>query len=44
MGILRGQFGRAVHFDLCPTGGDQQAEVERLLSLGARRVDIGRAT
>ncbi len=31
-----------VHFDLVPTGGsDQQAEVERLLSLGATRVEIG---
>jgi hypothetical protein len=31
-----------VHFDLAvPAGGDQQAEVERLVSLGATRVDIG---
>ncbi|ETK35988.1 VOC family protein [Microbispora sp. ATCC PTA-5024] len=31
-----------LHFDLAPpAGGDQQAEVERLLSLGATRVDIG---
>jgi len=30
-----------IHFDLCPTDGDQQAEVDRLLSLGATRVDIG---
>lgn len=31
-----------IHFDVCPTGGgDQQAEVERLESLGATRVDIG---
>ena len=31
-----------LHFDVAPPlGGDQQAEVERLLSLGATRVDIG---
>lgn len=31
-----------LHFDLAlPAGGDQQAEVDRLLSLGATRVDIG---
>jgi predicted enzyme related to lactoylglutathione lyase len=31
-----------LHFDLAPTVlGDQHAEVERLLSLGATRVDIG---
>ncbi len=30
-----------VHFDLCPD--DQQAEVERLERLGARRIDIGPA-
>jgi hypothetical protein len=31
-----------LHFDLAPpAGGDQQAEIERLISLGARRVDIG---
>jgi catechol 2,3-dioxygenase-like lactoylglutathione lyase family enzyme len=31
-----------VHFDLAPpAGGDQQAEVDRLLALGATRVDIG---
>ena len=30
------------HFDLAPSdGGDQEAEVERLVALGARRVDIG---
>jgi hypothetical protein len=28
-----------LHFDLAPD--DQDAEVERLLALGARRVDIG---
>ncbi len=31
-----------LHFDLAPpSGGDQQAEVDRLVSLGATRVDIG---
>jgi predicted enzyme related to lactoylglutathione lyase len=31
-----------VHFDLAPVGdGDQQAEVDRLVSLGATRVDTG---
>jgi predicted enzyme related to lactoylglutathione lyase len=31
-----------MHYDLAPpVGGDQQAEVERLISLGATRVDIG---
>jgi len=31
-----------LHFDLAPpAGGDQQAEVDRLISLGARRIDIG---
>ncbi len=31
-----------LHFDLAPPGhGDQQAEVGRLVSLGATRIDIG---
>ena len=31
-----------LHFDIAPPAdGDQQAEVERLLTLGARRIDIG---
>ena len=31
-----------LHFDLAPpVGGDQEAEVERLVSIGATRVDIG---
>jgi hypothetical protein len=31
-----------LHFDIAPTrDGDQQAEVDRLLSLGATRIDIG---
>jgi len=30
-----------IHFDLAPD--EQQAEVERLIELGARRIDIGQA-
>jgi catechol 2,3-dioxygenase-like lactoylglutathione lyase family enzyme len=30
-----------VHFDLCPTDGDQATEVARLIALGATRIDIG---
>ena len=30
-----------LHFDLAPADGDHQAEVDRLVSLGATRVDIG---
>jgi predicted enzyme related to lactoylglutathione lyase len=30
-----------VHIDVNPTGDDQDAELERLLALGARRVDVG---
>ena len=31
-----------LHFDIAPPAdGDQQAEVERLISLGAKRIDIG---
>jgi catechol 2,3-dioxygenase-like lactoylglutathione lyase family enzyme/predicted enzyme related to lactoylglutathione lyase len=30
-----------LHLDLVPEGGDQGAEVERLIALGAARVDIG---
>jgi catechol 2,3-dioxygenase-like lactoylglutathione lyase family enzyme len=30
-----------IHFDLCPTDRDQAAEVERLIALGAKRVDLG---
>ncbi len=33
-----------LHFDLAPPAdGDQQAEVDRLLSLGATRIDMGRS-
>jgi Glyoxalase-like domain len=30
-----------LHLDLRPVGGSHQAEVERLLGLGARRADVG---
>ena len=30
-----------MHFDLAPADGDQQSEVDRLISLGATRLDIG---
>ncbi len=30
-----------IHLDLSPTGAEQPEELERLLALGARRVDIG---
>ena len=30
-----------VHLDLTTTAGDRDAEIERLIALGARRVDIG---
>ena len=31
-----------LHLDVAPPAdGDQQAEVERLISLGAKRIDIG---
>ncbi len=30
-----------IHLDVVPVGGDQDAEVERVIALGARRIDIG---
>ncbi|MGW0484608.1 VOC family protein [Nonomuraea sp. NPDC003214] len=30
-----------LHFDITPADGDQRAEVDRLLSLGAQRIDLG---
>ena len=43
LGLMPGHRGKTsknrVHFDLRPD--DQQAEVERLQALGARRIDIG---
>jgi hypothetical protein len=33
-----------LHIDVNPVGCDQDAEVERLIGLGARRVDIGQGT
>ena len=40
---VRPKTGRnRLHFDLAPPAdGDQQAEVDRLVSLGATRIDIG---
>jgi predicted enzyme related to lactoylglutathione lyase len=40
---VRAKSGRnRLHLDIAPpAGGDQQAEVERLVSLGATRIDIG---
>lgn len=38
------KFGKKnrLHFDIAPPlGGDQQFEVERLIAIGARRIDIG---
>ena len=40
--IIRRTAGSATALDLAPAPiGGQAAEVERLLSLGARRIDIG---
>jgi hypothetical protein len=33
-----------VHIDVNPTGTDQDTELERLLALGARRVDVGQTS
>ncbi|MFD9396984.1 VOC family protein [Streptomyces sp. NPDC060000] len=30
-----------LHLDICPIDSDQPTEVERVLALGARRIDIG---
>ena len=30
-----------IHIDVNPSGTDQETELERLLALGARRVDVG---
>ena len=40
---VRAKTGKnRLHFDIAPPAdGDQEAEVERLVSLGARRIDIG---
>jgi predicted enzyme related to lactoylglutathione lyase len=32
-----------LHLDIKPVSGDQAAELERLLALGARQVDVGQA-
>ncbi|MEV7211821.1 VOC family protein [Kitasatospora cineracea] len=36
-----GPVGARLHFDVNPTDRDQDAELERLLALGARPADIG---
>lgn len=33
-----------VHLDLTTTDGDREAEIERLLALGATRVDVGQGS
>lgn len=33
-----------IHFDLCPTDGDQATEVARLIALGAAPADIGQGS
>jgi hypothetical protein len=30
-----------LHFDLAPVGGDQHGEVDRLITVGATRLDAG---
>ncbi|MEV0001452.1 VOC family protein [Micromonospora sp. NPDC050980] len=33
-----------MHLDVVPSGGDRDAEIDRLLALGATRVGVGRHT
>lgn len=40
-GAIRKTVKNQVHLDLTTTAEDRDAEIERLLDLGARRVDIG---
>ena len=40
-GATRKTVKNRVHLDLTTTADDRDAEIERLLALGARRVDIG---
>ena len=35
------QVKNRLHIDVSPIGADQDAEVERILGLGARKIDIG---
>ena len=35
------QVKNRLHIDVSPTEGEQEAEVERILGLGARKIDIG---
>jgi catechol 2,3-dioxygenase-like lactoylglutathione lyase family enzyme len=37
----RKQVKNRIHLDVNPTDRDQAAEVERIVALGARRIDIG---
>ncbi|MGK5740230.1 VOC family protein [Micromonospora sp. URMC 103] len=40
--LMPGRGRQRLHFDVAPPAhGDQQAEVDRLLSLGATRIDMG---
>jgi hypothetical protein len=42
LGVPEGKRGKnRLHIDLNPTDADRDEELERLLALGARRVDIG---
>jgi predicted enzyme related to lactoylglutathione lyase len=40
-GRTRKTVKNRVHLDLTTTAGDRDAEIDRLLGLGARRVDVG---
>ena len=40
-GSTRKTVKNRVHLDLTTTDGDRESEIERLIGLGARRVDVG---
>ena len=40
-GETRKTVKNRVHLDLTTTDGDRESEIERLIALGARRVDVG---
>ena len=40
-GETRKSVKNRVHLDLTTTDGDRDSEIERLVGLGARRVDVG---
>ena len=42
-GATRKTVKNRVHLDLTTTADDREAEIERLIGLGARRVDIGQS-